>query len=49
MQLNLTILTKTKEKQSATANRSDKVAKALSIHISIILTQVSIPTEDGSQ
>jgi hypothetical protein len=29
------------------ANRSDMVAKAPSTNISIILTQVSVPAEDG--
>jgi hypothetical protein len=30
-------------------NRTHMVSKALSTHISIVLTQVSVPTEDGSQ
>jgi hypothetical protein len=30
-------------------NRTHTVAKALSTHVSIILTQVTVPTDDGSQ
>jgi hypothetical protein len=47
MQLDLTILTKIK-KQPAIADRTHTVVKVLSTHVSIVLTQISIHTEDGS-
>jgi hypothetical protein len=48
MQLYLTVLTKTKESKLAIADRTHTVAKALSTHVSIVLTQVSVPAEDES-
>jgi hypothetical protein len=38
-----------KRKQPAIADRTHTVAKALLTHVAIILTQVSVPAEDGSQ
>jgi hypothetical protein len=49
MQLDLTVLTNTKEKRSTSANCSDTVVKALSTYVSIDLMQVDVPAEDGSQ
>jgi hypothetical protein len=48
MQYDLTILTKTKE-MIRYCNHTHTVVKTLSTHISIILTQVSVPVDDGSQ
>jgi hypothetical protein len=43
--LDLIILTKIKEKRSATMNRSDTAVKMLSTPLLIILTHVSVPTK----
>jgi hypothetical protein len=48
MQLDLTVLTKTKKKQPAIVDCTHMMTEALSIHVSIILTRVSVPVEDGS-
>jgi hypothetical protein len=45
---NLYVLTKKKKKQSAIVDRSDTVAKALLTNVSIVLTKVSVPAEEGS-
>jgi hypothetical protein len=48
MQLDLTVLTKTKESNLLLRIARITVAEALSTYISIILTRVSVPVEDGS-
>jgi hypothetical protein len=48
MQLTLTVLTKTKETTRYCGSHVYG-GKTLSTHVYIILTQVSVPAEDGSQ
>jgi hypothetical protein len=45
----LIVLNKTKEIILTKMNHSDAVAKLLLTHVSIVLIQVSVPVENGSQ